>query len=65
MTTNEFNTITREGIKSVIKQAWEQLNNDTITEDTYTSVIDTLCITHGSEYIAECFVEMTKAGELA
>lgn len=65
MNINEVEAITKDGIKSVIKQAWDRVNSDEIDTALYEAIIDTLCHTHGTEYIAECFVEMTKAGELA
>ncbi len=59
-----YESITRDGIKSVIKNLQVAINERRIDEGTYNATLDVLCNTHGTEYIAEIFVEMTKAGEL-
>ena len=57
-------TITKDGIKSVIKNLQDAINARRIDEATYNAVLDVLCNTPGTEYIATIFVEMTKTGEL-
>lgn len=64
MNSEQVNTITRDGIKSVIKNLQTALNARNIDQGTYEATLDVLCNTHGTEYIADIFVEMTKAGEL-
>ncbi len=59
-----YESITRDGIKSVIKNLQVAINERRIDKGTYNATLDVLCNTHGTEYIAEIFVEMTKAGEL-
>lgn len=54
---------TKDEIKTVIKYAWEHLREKEINGALYEAVINTLSENYGTEYIAECFVEMTKAGE--
>lgn len=57
-------TITKDGIKSVIKNLQDAINTYRIDDATYNAVLDVLCNTHGTEYIATIFTEMTKTGEL-
>lgn len=64
MNAYEVEKISRDGIKSVIKNLQAALNAGNIDTGTYEATLDVLCNTHGTEYIAEIFVEMTKAGEL-
>lgn len=59
-----YESITRDGIKTVIKNLQDAINAGRIDKGTYEATLDVLCTTHGTEYIAEIFVEMTKAGEL-
>ncbi len=56
--------ITKDSIKSVIKNLQNAINTRRIDEATYNAVLDVLCNTHGTEYIATIFTEMTKTGDL-
>lgn len=58
----EVNAITKDGIKSVIRNTYAKLNAGEIDTPTGDAVMDVLCRTHGSEYIASIFVELTKEG---
>lgn len=58
----EVNTITKDGIKSVIRNTYAKMNAGEIDTATGEAVLDVLCTTHGTEYIASIFVEMTKEG---
>ena len=52
----------RESIKSVIRQTYAKMNAHEIDTATGEAVMNVLCDTHGTEYIASIFVEMTKEG---
>lgn len=60
----DYKAITKDGVKSVIAQAFAKVNCGEIDTATYEAVLDVLCNTHGTEYVAECFVELTQAGKL-
>lgn len=52
-------------IKRIIKNATKYVNNGEFSKEEYDQAINKTCEKYGTEFVAECFVEMTKAGELA
>lgn len=50
--------------KKKIKTLYAKLNSGNITPDEYESELDALCTERGTEFVATCFIELTREGEL-